>query len=139
MTRTMLVLPFLAGCILDEEPAPAPFSDCRADDGDAYEVQAPVHIDGDTLLVTVAYGGGCETHDFEICWPDQAFMESDPIQVSLELWHDAHDDGCEAYITEERAFDLAPLRDAWHDSYGAGPGTITIHLGSETVDYTFEG
>jgi hypothetical protein len=140
----LLVLP-LVGCIPGEAPTPSAYSDCRAEDGDDYDIgsledqQAPVRVEDDTLFVTVGHSGGCETHDFQICWPDQMFMESAPVQVSLELWHDAHGDGCEAYLTEELAFDLAPLRDAWHDAYGAGPGTITIHVGGETVDYTFDG
>lgn len=141
-----LVVPFAllaAGCPSDA--APEPFGDCRADDGDPYDIGGagdtgdPVWIEADTLFVIVGHAGGCEAHDYRICWPDAAIMESDPVQVDLEVWHDANGDSCDAYLTETLAFDLTPLRDAWHDNYGAGPGTITIHLGGETVDYTFDG
>lgn len=34
-------------------------------------------------------------------------------------------------------FDLNRLQDAWHDSYGAGAGEITVHVGTQTVSYAF--
>jgi hypothetical protein len=64
-------------------------------------------------------------------------MESNPVQVALELFHDAHDDACDAWITEERSFSLLPLQQAWKESYGSGPGEIVIHLGSTTVSWKF--
>lgn len=110
---------------------------CYADNGDPLEIDAVV-LEGDELVVTVSYGGGCETHDITLCWPDQHFMESDPVQVNLEIFHDAHDDACEAYITEDRRLSVAPLRDAWHEAYGPGAGVITMHIGGLSLDYLFE-
>jgi hypothetical protein len=110
--------------------------DCRADHGDAYQVDG-VAIAGDTLTVTLATGGGCETHDWVLCWPDGAFAESNPVQAHLDVWHDAHDDPCDAWLTEDVPFDLTPLRNAWLESYGSGPGSMIIVVGGESVSYSF--
>ncbi|MFZ5476002.1 MAG: hypothetical protein ACOZNI_04445 [Myxococcota bacterium] len=113
-----------------------PYPDCRAENGDAYEVGG-LSLSGDTLIATVSYGGGCETHDFVTCWPDGAFAESSPVQAALELWHDAHGDACEAWITEDHEIDLAPLRRAYQLAYSSSTGTIVVHLGEHSATYTF--
>ena len=59
------------------------------------------------------------------------------MQVSLELFHDAHDDTCEAWVTEERRFSLLPLRAAYTASYGAKEGKIVIHVAGSTTSWTF--
>ena len=115
---------------------PADLSDCQAEDGDSYEVNS-ISLAGDELTVSVSYSGGCADHDFALCWPDQSFMESAPVQVGLELFHDGHGDPCEAYPTEERTFDLSPLKAEWQAAYGGGSGEIVIRLGGESVSYTF--
>lgn len=131
LTLSMFIL---AAC----EPAAPPeeFSACEGSDGDEISVDG-ASVDGDTLTVAVGHGGGCETHTYSICWPDQSFMESDPVQVNLEIFHDAHGDGCEAYLTSELQFDLTPLKTAWQDAYQQSAGTITLHVDGQTVDYTF--
>lgn len=110
--------------------------DCHAADGDTYELQSMV-VAGDTLTVTVSYGGGCQTHDIVLCWPDGSFLESNPVQASLELWHDNHDDPCDAYLTEDHALDLTPLKQAWQSAYHADHGTILLHVGALNATYTF--
>lgn len=116
---------------------PEAFGDCSAEEGDETSIE-DARIESGELLLDVSYGGGCEEHDFQICWPDGSFMESDPVQVSLDLWHDAHDDGCESWLSETLTFDLAPLAEAWHDSYGDGPGQMTVHVGGLSLDYVFD-
>lgn len=95
-------------------------------------------IKGDVLFLDIGYGGGCEDHLFGLCW-DGLFAESEPVQVSIALGHDAQGDACEAYIMEQKAIDLGPLRQAWIDAYGQQSGTITIHLAGfdQPIDYTF--
>ena len=117
------------------DTVPEAFSDCRASDGDATELGEPT-VSGDTLSIDASYGGGCEAHEFQVCW-DQSFMESEPVQVRLEVWHDANGDSCEAYLSETLLFDLAPLKQAWQDAYQQESGTITILTGSGSVDYSF--
>lgn len=120
------------------EPAvlPEEFSDCSAADGDEISVDG-ASISGDTLSVDVGHGGGCETHEYSICWPDQTFMESEPVQVNLEIYHDANGDMCDAYFTSTLTFDLTPLKTAWQDAYQQESGTITVHVDGQTVEYTF--
>lgn len=98
-----------------------------------------VVLDGDSLAVEVSYSGGCADHQFGLCW-DAAFLESEPVQVHTFISHESHDDKCQAVPSEQLTFDLVPLRDAWHASYGAGPGEITMHIDgwSESIAYTFE-
>jgi len=146
--RVMLVpAVLLAGCDLLEEKlvVPEPLSDCKTDDGDSFEygsfsdtAAAGVSVDGDTLSVDVSYGGGCEEHEWVLCWPDQAFLEEVPVQASLEIWHGVDSDTrCDAYLSETLAFDLTPLKEQYQDGYQTETGTISISVGGESVDYTF--
>lgn len=121
---------------VDQVEPPSDFSACDGDAGDPYDV-LDVSLSGDTLALVVAYGGGCETHEWTICWPDQTFAESYPVQVWLEPLHDANGDMCDAWIEEAVGFDLTPLRLAYTDAYRTETGAITIHVAGETVEYTF--
>ena len=115
---------------------PDNFSDCLAADGDAVEITG-FTIDGDAAIVDVGHSGGCAEHEFAFCWPDQSFQESDPVQVRVQLYHDANGDMCEAYIQGPVEIDLTPLKEAWLDAYGGSTGTIVVNLGTLSADYTF--
>lgn len=132
----MALLPLLAllSCVKDEPPET--LSACHADEGDETRIQDAA-IEGDELVLLLGYGGGCESHDFVLCWPDQAFAESAPVQAFLELWHDAHGDPCDAWLEEERRFDLRPLAESWAEAYGSTSGTIVVHIGDFSLDYSF--
>ncbi|MBW2264417.1 MAG: hypothetical protein JRG91_20825, partial [Deltaproteobacteria bacterium] len=95
-----------------------------------------VSIDGDDILITISYGGGCEDHHFRLCW-DGSFMESHPVQVDLELIHDGHGDACLAYITSTHRFSLVPLKEAWFEAYGTDTGTIMINGDGFSTLYEF--
>ena len=132
----------LLSCGADEDDSaadaagvPDAFSACTAADGDPTWLET-ASITDDTLSLDVSYGGGCETHTFQICW-DGSFAESAPVQVWLELWHDAAGDGCEAELSETLTFDLTPLKASWQAAYGAESGEITVHTGGGTVAYSF--
>jgi hypothetical protein len=112
------------------------YPSCRASEGDAFET-LEVAVAGDELAVTVAYSGGCADHLFTLCWPESTFLESEPVQVNLELLHDGMADACDAYPSETRTFDLEPLAEAWRDSYRAESGTIIINLHGHSVEYSF--
>lgn len=84
-------------------------------------VQDPFEIDNirverNTMFVAVGYGGGCESHAFEIC-PEVSFLESDPPVAVLTMAHDANGDLCEAYLMEERPFDLTWLKQTYYEAY----------------------
>lgn len=125
-------LGLLGGC----GSPPEPFSDCTTAEGDAFDLTG-LAIASDVLTADVGYGGGCETHDFTLCWPEPAFAESEPVQATLEITHDAHGDSCEAYFEGPVSFDLTPLREAWIGAYGGTTGTILVHVGAFTADYSF--
>ena len=93
-------------------------------------------ITGDFLDATFEYSGGCEEHDFQLCW-DGSFMESWPVQVSLVAQDYGPLDPCLAFVTETRTFDLVTLRDAWIDGYGAPPGEIIVNMSGGSANYTF--
>jgi hypothetical protein len=143
----------LSACGPEDNPGglpvdvPEPWSTCSADDGMGGldlggnfmdDVPENLSVDGDVLSVIVSYGGGCERHYFEMCWPEPSFMESEPVQVNLEIWHGGTPDMCDAYLTETLEFELDLLQQSWKDQYGEGPGTITINLMGDSVDYSFE-
>ena len=133
LSLTALLL--LAACPGDDKDDTAGATDlavCEPDHTDPVTINS-LTVTGDTLEVAVSYGGGCETHTWQLCW-DEAFMESAPVQVSLELGHDANGDSCEAYLSETLTFGLNTLRDAYLDAYGAD-GTIVIQLGGQSVEY----
>lgn len=91
---------------------------------------------GDSLVGDVEYGGGCEVHDFRLCW-DGLFLESLPVQVNLWVRDLGPPDPCDAWVTEPVEFDLEPLSDLWVESYGPPPGEIVVNLAGQSVSYTF--
>lgn len=115
---------------------PEDFSACSSADGRELSLNSAA-VEADTLSVELSYAGGCEPHEFTLCWPDQAFMESEPVQAQLEVLHSGPFDMCEALITETVDFDLAPLRTAWEEAYGAGEGTILLHIEGLDATYSF--
>jgi hypothetical protein len=66
-------------------------------------------VTADTLLVYVAYGGGCKEHDFFL-FGSTAWEESVPPVMPAVIIHDGHWDLCEAFIHETLRFDLSPIR-----------------------------
>lgn len=93
-------------------------------------------LSGDTLTVSIQYGGGCRVHRFALL-VDPAFRESHPVQVSARLAHDADGDLCRALISEDLRFDLGPLRRYYQEAYGAGPGVITLVFEGRGITYAF--
>lgn len=88
-----LLVALLAGC---DTPVSLSHSASGPDLGDPYVVQSrpePAVI-GDSLYVTVSYGGGCAEHAFVLGVREEAST------VDLWLTHDAGGDQCEAYLTE---------------------------------------
>jgi|JI6StandDraft_1071083.scaffolds.fasta_scaffold10416_6 hypothetical protein len=66
-------------------------------------------INGDTLLIEVQYGGGCEEHKFTL-HTNKMWMKSLPPQLNLWLEHDSSNDMCRALLTETLKFDIKPLQ-----------------------------
>ena len=90
------------------------------------------------LNIKTSYSGGCENHEFELIGIN-IFMESDPVQTNIRLSHNANNDTCEAYVTEELSFDITPLKEAYQEAYQQESGTIIINLEGvdELISYEF--
>lgn len=115
------------GSLICAEPAPE----------DPFAILDAVIV-ADTLAVEVQYSGGCEQHDFAVCW-DGGFAESDPVQVGIKISHDDKGDLCDALPLESLEFDLSDLKATYQASYQTQNGEISIHLDGwpATLAYVF--
>ncbi|MEX2473344.1 MAG: hypothetical protein WEA34_14235 [Gemmatimonadota bacterium] len=93
---------------------------------DAYTLGS-VEADGTTLRAEVSYGGGCRPHRMDLVTYG-GWLESEPVQINALITHDDGNDPCDAFLTEERIFDLSPLARAWVEAYGPASGPIHINL-----------
>ena len=83
-----------------------PYPMCGPGVDDPYTIGG-AKIVGDTLHLDVSYSGGCEPHDFSLCFGG---IVLDLGWVNLAAVHDAHGDLCKALISEPQTFDLTPLK-----------------------------
>jgi|LakMenEpi03Aug12_release.lakeMendotaPanAssembly.Ray.scaffolds.fasta_scaffold19064_9 hypothetical protein len=88
-------------------------------------------IKGDTLTVTVQYGGGCEPHDFQM-YQNMRWMKSMPPQLNLFLEHESNNDMCRALITQDLHFDLSTCR------YNSGKSVILILNGDREKKFEYK-
>ena len=95
--------------------------------GDDDYVLNSATITGDTLTVSVSYGGGCETHAFTLVIAS-SFVESSLVRLPAALRHNANGDPCEAWLTESYAFDLALVRERYRAIYGPGAGRVALQI-----------
>jgi hypothetical protein len=66
-------------------------------------------IIGDSLTMLVAFRGGCKPHDFKVI-TNGAMMKSMPPQMNVQVSHNAHDDMCEALLTQDVTVSLESLK-----------------------------
>jgi len=115
----------------------SPLPTCRAADGDAYTLTKALIVK-DELRLTASASGGCAPHDFTICWPSPWFEGAGKLEVTeLEIHHDDHNDPCDAIISEDIRYDLAPLREAWKATYQQPSGSFLLRVGEHELTYTF--
>ena len=113
----------LAGCTT-EGPYPnfgAPYEIIVNEAGGGPDT--PPRITGDWLLMTVAYAGGCEDHEFQL----ETFARRDTSHVWLH--HISNNDNCEAHIIDDLNIELptgvqAMRVIAIHDPNGSMPHLI---------------
>lgn len=105
---------------------------------DHYVISGRPFVRGNTLHVTVEYGGGCARHQFRL-FASHVFLESHPVQSPIAIYHNANGDMCRAWLTREITFDLSALADAWRRAYQQRHGTILLRLRgySEGITYDF--
>lgn len=110
----------------------------------APEAKDPIRIEAMRILrgvldVSVSYGGGCKEHTYKLAWDGSFQQGTDGTPVAnLTLVHDAHDDACKAIKFATPRFDLAPIRDAFHQKYSSANGKVDLALpGQPTLRYAF--
>ena len=81
-------------------------------------------IQGDSLVVQVAYNGGCAEHAFELVAAGPQ-LRSLPPKQPLMIAHEANGDACRARIEGTLAFDLRPHR--------MSPNGLTVILFNDTT------
>jgi hypothetical protein len=67
-------------------------------------------IENDSLIASLNYTGRCKEHEIQL-YGFKEIVESQPPQMRVQFSHNANNDMCEAYISEDKAFDLKPLKD----------------------------
>jgi len=102
--------------------------------GDLFDLLS-ADIEGDILLLKVAYSGGCREHVFSF-HSNGPVIKTLPPGADLIIYHDANNDTCEAWITEDLEVDLSPVRAPEHRE-------VRIHIvdgghnGDTTVSYRY--
>ena len=86
---------------------------------------AEARIEGTELVTTLRFGGGCQEHDFALCWDGDRDAES----IDLYLGHNSNNDFCEAFLAEEVRFELGA-------ALGSQPASLSIVGHDTTVEYT---
>ena len=86
-----------------------------------------VAIVGDTLRATISFGGGCRIHEVTLVLSN-AFTMTDPVRLEATLTHNANDDPCEAWLTEDHEFDLAAVRELYSVNGSQGGGSVMLVL-----------
>ena len=101
---------------------------------DPYKI-LDVSVTGDQLDLKVQYAGGCKTHDFTLMGPLTIPVNGLIINgqvtetpITAFLYHDANGDACEALVTEDRHFDLTPLKERWKEVTGKTDGTVSLSI-----------
>ena len=93
---------------------------------DSFDLNAAA-VSGNILTVNVSFSGGCRYHVF-VLTAAGAFRESDPVQLPMVLTHDDNGDTCQAYPTEDRRFDLTPIKERYRAAYGLDSGSVRLLL-----------
>jgi len=86
-----------------------------------------VNIAGDQLRIAVRHAGGCRDHIFSLL-PSNVFLESLPVQMSVQLTHDARGDPCRALVGQELVFDLTPIRRTYQEAYRTERGVVMLRI-----------
>lgn len=92
-------------------------------------------FEGNTLVLQVEHGGGCEDHFYGGCWTPE-WAESAPVQTNLDIAHSGQDDPCDSIVQAEVQIDITPILDSYVEFYG-DTGSFIINIGGgESIEYT---
>lgn len=102
-------------------------------DGDPIKIKG-VQCEGNNLLITVSYVGGCGEHSFEVNG-SRTIMKSSPKKRTIKLTHTNHKDYCKSIIEKTIEVDIKELSDIKKD----GSKIFLLLDGwDETIEYIFE-
>jgi hypothetical protein len=88
---------------------------------DPFQISNIKKLDETHIAITVQYGGGCTEHDFAL-YADENIMPGNATDfVQMMITHNAHGDMCEAWLTKELVFDVAPLLRKWRANPYSNP------------------
>ncbi len=73
---------------------------------------------GDTLMLNVEVGGGCERHYYFLFMSPETFAESNPVQANIYLRHFGNFDNCAALLLHTLRFDITQIRHNYEQLYG---------------------
>lgn len=119
---------FMAAC-QDQRGLPAAALDWSKPPSAPLDVMQ-ASIQGDSLVVQVAYSGGCAEHAFELVAAGPQ-VRSLPPKQPLMIAHETNGDACRSRIEEILAFDLRPHR--------MSPTGLTVILFNDsTLMYRYE-
>ncbi len=93
---------------------------------DKYVLNSATIIDH-RLELNVSYSGGCEKHQFTLL-STGVFLESFPVQLKVDLAHNANNDSCEAWLTDDYYFDLSVIKMLYQAAYQQEAGSIILLL-----------
>ncbi len=102
-------------------------------ESDAFSIQ-DAQIKGNTLLLTITYGGGCAEHKFEFIGSPMIMKSMPPIR-SVQLIHDSANDNCKAIVTRIVEIDLKNI------AYTPKPGSelmLMLKGWDKKIKYTYE-
>ena len=102
--------------------------------GDTYTFNSAI-IEGDTLTVSVSYGGGCETHEFTLFAEPELFpaLPGGLPMLGISIAHNANSDMCEAWLTESYDFDLTPIKNKYQEELGMQGAILLSIIADPTV------
>lgn len=92
----------------------------------AYFVIEQATIRDDIISLIVSYSGGCRPHGFQLVCT--TFQESYPLQVLAQVFHNRNGDPCDQWVTEEKKFDLSPLKELYLSIYDDPCNEIIINF-----------
>ena len=93
---------------------------------DEYVLNSAVITD-DRLELSISYSGGCKNHEFTLVC-SSTFEDSSPAQLRVSLAHNANNDPCEAFPTDEYHFDLNPIKVLYQTTYQQEAGVVILLL-----------
>lgn len=90
-------------------------------------------MQGDILMLSVSYSGGCHDHEYRLI-TSGAFEKTNPLQVTCFLGHNAKNDSCGNNITKTLLFDLIPLKEYYLGWSGDRAGVLIIRIDGYEID-----